>query len=175
MFRCTTGRSWRSASLPWRPRKADLRHHRPGLLGQDHALEVHQSHAGVHSRRTHAGARSRWPDGTSPPSATCTNCAAAGMAFPLPIGLPLSIYENVAYAPRRAGLHDPTSWTSWWSAASGRQCSGTRCATGWTCWARSFPAGSSNSYARPCAFPPAGDPLPGRVLDCHRSGYDDED
>jgi phosphate transport system ATP-binding protein len=29
-----------------------------------------------------------------------------GMVFPLPIGLPLSIYENVAYAPRRAGIHD---------------------------------------------------------------------
>jgi phosphate transport system ATP-binding protein len=30
-----------------------------------------------------------------------------GMVFPLPVGLPLSIFENVAYAPRRAGLHDP--------------------------------------------------------------------
>lgn len=30
-----------------------------------------------------------------------------GMVFPLPVGLPLSIYENVAYAPRRAGIHDP--------------------------------------------------------------------
>jgi phosphate transport system ATP-binding protein len=29
-----------------------------------------------------------------------------GMVFPLPVGLPLSIYENVAYAPRRAGLHN---------------------------------------------------------------------
>ncbi|MGA2034063.1 MAG: phosphate ABC transporter ATP-binding protein [Thermoguttaceae bacterium] len=29
-----------------------------------------------------------------------------GMVFPLPVGLPLSIYENVAYAPRRAGLHE---------------------------------------------------------------------
>lgn len=29
-----------------------------------------------------------------------------GMVFPLPVGLPLSAYENVAYAPRRAGLHD---------------------------------------------------------------------
>ena len=29
-----------------------------------------------------------------------------GMVFPLPVGLPLSTYENVAYAPRRAGLHD---------------------------------------------------------------------
>jgi phosphate transport system ATP-binding protein len=28
------------------------------------------------------------------------------MVFPLPVGLPLSIYENVAYAPRRAGVHD---------------------------------------------------------------------
>ncbi len=26
-----------------------------------------------------------------------------GMVFPLPVGLPLSIYDNVAYAPRRAG------------------------------------------------------------------------
>lgn len=27
-----------------------------------------------------------------------------GMVFPLPVGLPLTIYENVAYAPRRRGL-----------------------------------------------------------------------
>jgi phosphate transport system ATP-binding protein len=30
-----------------------------------------------------------------------------GMVFPLPVGLPLSVYENVAYAPRRAGTDDP--------------------------------------------------------------------
>jgi len=29
-----------------------------------------------------------------------------GMVFPLPVGLPMSIYENVAYAPRRKGIHD---------------------------------------------------------------------
>ena len=29
-----------------------------------------------------------------------------GMVFPLPVGLPLSVYENVAYAPRREGIHD---------------------------------------------------------------------
>lgn len=29
-----------------------------------------------------------------------------GMVFPLPVGLPLSIYDNVAYAPRMAGLAD---------------------------------------------------------------------
>jgi len=27
-----------------------------------------------------------------------------GMVFPLPVGLPLSVYENVDYAPRRAGV-----------------------------------------------------------------------
>jgi phosphate transport system ATP-binding protein len=27
-----------------------------------------------------------------------------GMVFPLPVGLPLTIYENVAYAPRRLGI-----------------------------------------------------------------------
>jgi phosphate transport system ATP-binding protein len=27
-----------------------------------------------------------------------------GMVFPLPVGLPLSIYENVAFAPRTAGI-----------------------------------------------------------------------
>ena len=29
-----------------------------------------------------------------------------GVVFPLPVGLPMSIYENVAYAPRRSGVHD---------------------------------------------------------------------
>jgi phosphate transport system ATP-binding protein len=29
-----------------------------------------------------------------------------GMVFPLPVGLPLSVYDNVAYAPRRAGMYD---------------------------------------------------------------------
>lgn len=31
---------------------------------------------------------------------------AIGMVFPLPVGLPLSVYDNVAYAPRRAGVRD---------------------------------------------------------------------
>ena len=29
-----------------------------------------------------------------------------GMVFPLPVGLPLTIYDNVAYAPRMAGMYD---------------------------------------------------------------------
>ena len=31
-----------------------------------------------------------------------------GMVFPLPVGLPLSIYDNVAYAPRMAGKRNKT-------------------------------------------------------------------
>jgi phosphate transport system ATP-binding protein len=29
-----------------------------------------------------------------------------GMVFPLPVGLPLSVYDNVAYAPRMAGMRN---------------------------------------------------------------------
>jgi phosphate transport system ATP-binding protein len=29
-----------------------------------------------------------------------------GMVFPLPVGLPLSIYDNVAFAPRASGIYD---------------------------------------------------------------------
>lgn len=32
-----------------------------------------------------------------------------GMVFPLPVGLPMSVYDNVAYAPRRMGIHDRAS------------------------------------------------------------------
>ncbi len=50
-----------------------------------------------------------------------------GMVFPLPVGLPLSVYENVAYAPRRAGdPRPPRSWTNWSKRASARPCSGTK-------------------------------------------------
>jgi phosphate transport system ATP-binding protein len=38
----------------------------------------------------------------------CSLRRRVGMVFPLPVGLPLSVYENVAYAPRRAGLYDRT-------------------------------------------------------------------
>ena len=31
-----------------------------------------------------------------------------GMVFPLPVGLPMSVYDNVAYAPRRQGVRDKT-------------------------------------------------------------------
>ena len=32
-----------------------------------------------------------------------------GMVFPLPVGLPMSIYDNVAFAPRMAGIRDRTT------------------------------------------------------------------
>jgi phosphate transport system ATP-binding protein len=36
----------------------------------------------------------------------CSLRRRVGMVFPLPVGLPLTVYENVAYAPRRAGTYD---------------------------------------------------------------------
>jgi len=37
---------------------------------------------------------------------TCALRRRIGMVFPLPVGLPLSVYENVAYAPRRSGMRN---------------------------------------------------------------------
>ena len=36
-----------------------------------------------------------------------------GMVFPLPVGLPLSVYDNVAYGPRMAGMRSAANWTRW--------------------------------------------------------------
>ncbi|MEZ4468926.1 MAG: ATP-binding cassette domain-containing protein [bacterium] len=43
-------------------------------------------------------------------------CGASGSSFPLPVGLPLSVYDNVAFAPRLAGVPRRPTWTSSWSA-----------------------------------------------------------
>ena len=40
-----------------------------------------------------------------------------GVVFPLPVGLPLTIYDNVALAPRLGGRKTRPNWTSSWSAA----------------------------------------------------------
>ena len=48
------------------------------------------------------------------------------MVAPLPVGLPLSIYDNVAFAPRAAGLRDKSELDGWWSAACARRRCGTR-------------------------------------------------
>ena len=64
-----------------------------------------------------------------------------GMVFPLPVGLPLSVYENVAYAPRRAGMRHGQSWTPWWKSASARPCSGTKSRSASTCSARKLSGG----------------------------------
>ena len=99
-----------------------------------------------------------------------------GMVFPLPVGLPLSIYENVAYAPRRAGIHDRGELD-----ALVEQCLRSGHALGRS--QRSAGPARHAAFRRPAAaadagpgpFAPAGDPLPRRVLDRHRSGDDDED
>ena len=36
---------------------------------------------------------------------TCTRSGAgSGVVFPLPVGLPLTVYENVAFAPKLRGI-----------------------------------------------------------------------
>ena len=49
-----------------------------------------------------------------------------GMVAPLPTGLPLSIYDNVAFAPRCSGLTGRPTSTRSSRSASGRPPSGTR-------------------------------------------------
>ncbi len=64
------------------------------------------------------------------------------MVAPLPVGLPLSIYDNVAFAPRCVGAarRGPSSTRSW-SAACARPRCGTRSRTGSTAWAPSSSGG----------------------------------
>ncbi len=98
-----------------------------------------------------------------------------GMVFPLPVGLPLSVYENVAYAPRRAGLRDRAELdriveqslrqSMLWDEVKDRlDILGTRLSGG-------------QQQRLTLAGPIAGarNPLPRRVLDRHRPGDDDED
>jgi hypothetical protein len=63
---------------------------------------------------------------------------------PLPVGLPLSVYDNVAFAPRGAGPERPGDLDASSSAACGRPRSGTRSRTGSTASAPSSPAASSS-------------------------------
>ena len=71
--------------------------------------------------------------------------ARIGVVFPLPVGLPLSIYDNVALAPRLAGVRAqgrarrPSS-----SAACAAPRCGTRSRTAWDRWEACSPAGSSS-------------------------------
>ena len=137
--RCTTSR----LDIP---DEADLRHHRAGQLRQDHAAEVHQPHDRLRARG-HASAARCWS--TARTSSQMRNVyelrRRIGMVFPLPVGLPLSVYENVAYAPRRAGMHDRAR-----TRRAGRNNACARHALGRgegpprTCWAPSSPAASSS-------------------------------
>ena len=99
-----------------------------------------------------------------------------GMVAPLPVGLPLSIYDNVAFAPRSAGMRRKADLdeiverclrqAALWDEVKDRLDSlGTR--------ALRRPAAAAHDRAR--ALAPAGDPLPRRVLDRHRPRHDDAD
>ena len=149
----------------------DLRHHRPGPVRQDLAAALHQPHHRFHRRRRASPARSRWT------ARTCGKVKNVyelrrkiGMVAPLPVGLPLSIYDNVAFAPRcaghdrqeRAGRHRRAMPAP--GRAVGRGQGPPRQPRH---QALRRPAAAPHHRPRPLA--PARDPLPGRVLHRHRS------
>jgi phosphate transport system ATP-binding protein len=68
-----------------------------------------------------------------------------GMVFPLPVGLPLSVYDNVAYAPRMAGVRARAALDEIVERCLGRRRCGTRSRTVSIRSARSFPAASSSA------------------------------
>ena len=68
-----------------------------------------------------------------------------GVVFPLPVGLPLTVYDNVALAPRLAASRNRPTSTRSSSAACAARPSGTRSRTGWTPWAACSPAASSSA------------------------------
>ena len=99
-----------------------------------------------------------------------------GMVFPLPVGLPLSVYDNVAYAPRMAGIGDRGELdalvekclrqAALWDEVKDRMSMlGTKLSGGQQ---------QRLTIARALSHRPE-DPVPRRVLDRHRSGDDDED
>ncbi len=99
-----------------------------------------------------------------------------GMVFPLPVGLPLSVYDNVAYAPRMAGVRDRVELdalvekclrqAALWDEVKDRlQLLGTRLSGGQQ---------QRLTLAR-AVVASARDPVPRRILDRHRPGHYDED
>ena len=98
------------------------------------------------------------------------------MVFPLPVGLPLSIYDNVAYGPRMAGLRHRGELdalvekclrqAALWDEVKDRlDMLGTKLSGGQ----------QQRLTLGPGAVAAARDLVPRRVLDRHRSGHDDED
>ena len=81
------------------------RHHRPGEFRQDHDAQDRQSHARFR-RTARASPAMSCISGESVAAMRDPNALRRriGMVFPLPVGLPLTVYENVAFAPRRQGI-----------------------------------------------------------------------
>ena len=144
--------------------------HRPRPVGQDLAAALPQPHDRLHR----LGARSRAPSGWTARTCGRTKDVFAlrrkiGMVAPLPVGLPLSIYDNVAFAPRCAGMTGKSELdaivehclrqAALWDEVKDRLDSlGTELSGG--------PAAAPHHRPRP--LPPARDPLPRRVLHRHR-------
>jgi phosphate transport system ATP-binding protein len=68
-----------------------------------------------------------------------------GVVFPLPVGLPLSIYDNVALAPRLAGQKIARNSTSLLSAVCVGLRYGMKSKTGCTLWAACCRVDSNNA------------------------------
>ena len=94
-----------------------------------------------------------------------------GMVFPLPVGLPLSIYDNVAFAPRTAGIHNRSELdeiverclqqAALWEEVKDRLNSlGTKLSGGT----------AAALDHRSCPLTPTRNPLPRRIFNCRRSG-----
>jgi|GEM_PF-2699104 len=71
-----------------------------------------------------------------------------GMVFALPLPLPLSIFENVAYGIRMLRRQKTGKrWKKRWKRRSSRDISGTRSKTGWMSRPLNYPAASSSACA----------------------------
>ena len=82
---------------------------------------------------------------TYPGSATCTSSAAGwAWSFRCRWACRCRFTRTSPTPPAGPAFTPAASSTPWSSSASARRCSGTKCATGSTCWGRGFPAGSSS-------------------------------
>ena len=129
------------------PAQRDLRHHRPGPIRQDLPAALPQPHHRLHApRRAVSGTVHVDGEDVRAGEDVFGLRRKIGMVAPLPVGLPLSIYDNVAFAPRCAGM-TPQERTRrpWSSNACARPRSGTKSRTASTASAPSSPAASSSA------------------------------
>ena len=96
-----------------------------------------------------------------------------GVVFPLPVGLPMSIYENVAFSPRIRGIKNKAgpSMSSSRSACAGQRC-GTRSKTVSMPWQLVVRRTAAAAHDCPCAFTRTRLAVARRVLHCRGPCHD---